>query len=120
MNIYFTFALIIILLLLDNIFTYKILTIYRKYNPEDENWADLEINDTGRLILKKYGLTKKSFVIQIITTAILTTTFFGLIYIFDFDIEFFVYATFGGLVVTNYIHYTYYKRLKNRSYPYNE
>lgn len=115
MNIYLAIIIMAILSILDNIFTYKILAIYRKNNPEDKNWADLEINKTARLIFKKYGLSKKSFVIQIITTFIFVIVFFGLIYIFNFDLEFFVYAAIGALAMVNIIHYEYYKRSKNNT-----
>lgn len=115
-------ALIIVafLSLLDITFTQKILAMYRKYNPKDENWADLEINRSARRIYKKYGLGNKSLIIQIIHAAVLMTTFFGLIYIFDFDLEFFAYAALGALTFVNISHYEHYKRLKKELYPYKE
>lgn len=112
MNVRFVLVFVIILQFLDIAFTYKILSMYRKLHPEDENWADLEFNKNARRTLKRYGLGKRSFIIQVISTAILMTTFFGGIYILDFDLEFFVYACFGGLTYVNISHYGHYEVYK--------
>ena len=112
MNVELAFVMVVILQFLDIVFTYKILSLYRIYNPEDKDWADLEFNKNTRWILQKYGLGKKSFIISVIYTAILMTIFFTTIYILDFDIVFFVYAIFGGLTYLNISHYEHYKRLK--------
>ncbi len=112
MNVKFIFIIVVILQSLDIVFTYRILKIYRLYNPEDKDWADLEFNKSARWIFKKYGLGNKSFIINVIYTAILMMIFFATIYMLKFDIEFFVYATFGGLLVVNISHYEHYKRLK--------
>ena len=114
MDVKFAFVAVIILSLLDIIFTYKILKLYRIYNPEDKDWSDLEFNKSTRLVLKKYGLGKKSFIINIVHTAVLMTVFFGGVYILGLDIVFFVYAAFGGYAFVNISHYAHYQRLKEK------
>ena len=114
MDVRFAFVVVIILSFLDIVYTYKILKLYRIYNPEDKDWSDLEFNRSARWILKKYGLGKKSFIINIIHTAVLMTVFFGTIYMLDLDIIFFVYAAFGGLTFVNISHYAHYKKLKEK------
>ena len=114
MNVKFIFIIVIILQSLDIIYTYRILKLYRLYNPEDKDWADLEFNKSARWIFNKYGLGKKSFIINTVYTAILMIIFFTMIYILGFDMEFFVYATLGGLLVMNISHYEHYKRLKQK------
>ena len=83
-----------------------------KLNPDDDEWADLEFNKSARLIFKKYGLSKKSFIMQIISSLFFITIFFGTIYIFNFDLEFFVYSAFGGVAYVNIHHYAHYEKLK--------
>lgn len=112
MNVKLAFIVVVILQFLDIVYTYRILKLYRLYNPGDKDWADLEFNKSARWIFKKYGLGKRSFIINTIYTAILMIIFFATIYILGFDIEFFVYAVFGGLLVVNISHYEHYKRLK--------
>ncbi len=114
MDVKAAFIIVIILQFLDISFTFKILSMYRKYNPEDKDWADLEFNKTARLIFKKFGLGKKSFILNIITTSFYMTLIFGLVYILNFDMQFFVYAAFGGLAFLNVSHYEHYKRLKEK------
>lgn len=114
MDVKTTFIIVIFLQFLDISFTFKILSMYRQYNPEDKDWYDLEFNKTARLIFKKFGLGKKSFILNIITTSFYMTLVFGLIYILNFDMEFFVYAAFGGLTFLNVSHYEHYKRLKEK------
>ncbi len=114
MNVKSAFLIVVILQFMDIVYTYKILKLYRIYNPEDKDWPDLEFNRNARWVFKKYGLGKKSFIINIIHSAILMTTFFGMIYILNFDIVFFVYAAFGGLAFVNISHYEHHKRLKEK------
>ena len=114
MNVRLAFVVVIILSFLDIVYTYKILRLYRIYNPEDKDWPDLEFNNSARWILKKYGLGKKSFIINVVHTVILMTVFFGAIYILSLDMEFFVYAAFGGLAFVNISHYMHYERLKEK------
>lgn len=114
MSIEFAFIVVVILQFLDIIYTYRILKLYRLYNPEDKDWADLEFNKSARWIFKKYGLGKKSFIINVIYTVILMIVFFTSIYILKLDMTFFVYAAFGGLLFVNISHYEYYKRLKQK------
>lgn len=114
MNVKFAFIIVVILQSLDIMYTYMILKLYRLYNPGDKDWADLEFNKSARWIFKKYGLGKKSFIINTIYTAILMIVFFTTIYMLKFDMEFFVYASFGGLSVINISHYGHYRRLKEK------
>jgi len=112
MDVGFALFVVIFLQFLDIWFTHRILSLYRRVNPEDEDWADLEFNKNARLIFKKYGLSKTSFAMQIISTSVLMIVFFGMIYIFDFDLTFFVYAAFGALTYVNIHHYAHYEKLK--------
>lgn len=114
MDVKFAFIGVVILSFIDIVYTYKILRLYRIYNPKDKDWPDLEFNKSARWIFKKYGLGKKSFIINVIHSAILMAVFFGTIYILDFDIIFFVYAVFGGLTFVNISHYAYYQKLKEK------
>ena len=114
MDVIFAFVVVIILSFLDIVYTYKILRLYRIYNPEDKDWSDLEFNKSARWVLKKYGLGKKSFIISIVHTAILMTVFFGGIYMLGLDIVFFVYAAFGGLAFVDISHYMHHERLKEK------
>lgn len=112
MDVKSALVIVVILQFMDISFTHKILSMYRKLNPEDENWADLEINKSARRIFKMYGLTKASFIMQAISSAIFLIVFFGMIYILSFDLQFFAYAAFGGLTYVNVHHYSEYTRLK--------
>ena len=114
MNVKLAFIVVVILQFLDIVYTYSILKLYISYNPEDKDWADLEFNKSARWVFKKYGLGKKSFIINVVYTAILMLIFFSTVYILNFDMKFFVYATFGGLAVVNISHYEHYKRLKEK------
>jgi len=114
MNVKSAIVAIAFLQLLDIIFTYKILSIYIKLNPEDKNWPELEFNKRARDVFKKYGLGKTGFMIQIISTTIIMSTFFAMIYILNFDLEFFTYAIFGGLTYVNIHHYNHYYKLKEQ------
>lgn len=114
MDVRFAFVIVVILQFLDIVYTYRILKLYRLYNPEDKDWADLEFNKSARWIFKKHGLGKKSFIINTIYTAILMIVFFTSVYIFGFDMTFFAYAILGGLTFVNISHYDHYRRLKEK------
>lgn len=52
MNVKFAFVIVVILQFLDIIYTYRILKLYRLYNPQDKDWADLEFNKSARWSLR--------------------------------------------------------------------
>lgn len=87
MDVKFAFIVVVILQSLDIVYTYRILKLYRLYNPEDKDWTDIEFNKSARWIFKKYGLGKKSFIINVIHTTILMVVFFTTIYTLEFDIK---------------------------------
>ncbi len=45
MNVKFAFIIVVILQSLDIIYTYRILKLYRLYNPEDKDWVDPKVLD---------------------------------------------------------------------------
>lgn len=120
MDVKSALIIVVFLSLLDIVFTHEILKIHIRRNPNDKNWPELEMNRNAKWVFKRYGLGITSLMLNIAHSLILMTIFFGFVYIFNWDLAFFVYTILGGLAFVNISHYEHYKRLKNDQYPYNQ